>query len=346
VTFHGSKTNPNLPPNNICAYDASGNPLPEPVLQTTGTTLKLEELRGMAFGSDGSLYVANANKNESMVLHYSSTASTAGVRTPVGNGVFSSSSSSNPGLVHPYGLAFGPAGTSPVLPQGALLASSQDTDVVTALAGASGKPAPTAPAWANTNSPAGTLAPSASTVGSGTGGLEGPRGVTVLAPGRVAGVMAPPNADPADGILYVADATDNSVKAYDATTGQYYAKVLDGTKSADLIGRPVGLTIHDEILYVTGERTNNVVGLDLGSGNVHLVAGETTSGVTLDHPSGIAFGPDGRLYVNSRVGRQVLAYVLDGSGHKSVSASVFIDKSALPDQPEQLDPIPKVPASS
>jgi hypothetical protein len=36
----------------------------------------------------------------------------------------------------------------------------------------------------------------------------------------------------------------------------------------------VGLTIHDEILYVTGERTNNVVGLDLGSGNVHLVAGD------------------------------------------------------------------------
>jgi hypothetical protein len=32
--------------------------------------------------------------------------------------------------------------------------------------------------------------------------------------------------------------------------------------------------------------------------------------------------------------------VLDGSGHKSVSASVFIDKSALPDQPEQLEPIP------
>ena len=55
--------------------------------------------------------------------------------------------------------------------------------------------------------------------------------------------------------------------------------------------------------------------------------------VVLDHPSGLAFGSDGLLYVASRRGRQINRYDL-GTGE----AGVFVGN--LPDEPEQLLSLP------
>lgn len=325
VTFDGDANDPSDHANNVHSYDAGGQIVEKAVLPTGAGDPPLSELRGMLLTSDDLFYVANATKTDSGILNYQPAATPGGQLIPVPpSGVFASGAPLNPGLDHPYALA---ASTS-----GGILVSSQDTAVVSAF-DATGAPEPGTGAsswWSqqypDVSFPAGTLVPSATDVPVGEGGLTAPRGIVVV-----------PAAGEGDATLYVADNGGKSVRRYDAVTGEFLGDVL--TAKHDGIGDPVGLMVHGGELYVTSEGTNTVTGVNLASGKTHEVVPEKFDKVTLDHPSGLAFGVDGRLYVASRVGQQILAYTLDDAQTKATGAEVFID--GLPHQPEQILPLPE-----
>jgi hypothetical protein len=117
LSFSGESS---APINNVYALSTSGAQVSTTVLDTSRT---YQELRGMAFGPDGCLYVCQAYKGASMVLQF--TAPTSG-NTWTFEQAYALPSAS-PGLLHPYDLAFGPDGN--------LYVSSQDTNVVTGFYG-------------------------------------------------------------------------------------------------------------------------------------------------------------------------------------------------------------------
>ena len=336
VSFDGGDLTDELNVDNVLAYDAGGTPYPSPVLTpgTTGLPLDLRELRGMAFGNDGTFYVVNSFKDDSKILAFGGAVGPDGTRALLGE--FSHgypTDGNNPGIQHPFGLAFDVSGN--------VLVSSQDSQVVTRLngpvasSGAPGTPTATASNWCQTSECGfypGTLVPGAdapdqpapppSTVGPASGGLKAPRGVAYVS---------------GNNTVYVADSTDASVKAYDGTTGAFKGKVI---KSSDGLAQPVGVAVHNGILYVTDETNNQVLGLDLITPDVpvQVVVKEHVGGVSLDHPSGLAFDADGALYVASRKGKQVERYELSGDGVRTTKAKVFLDH--LPDEPEQIVAVP------
>ncbi|QJU55135.1 hypothetical protein SCB71_19005 [Herbiconiux sp. KACC 21604] len=329
VTFHGEASDARASDaasssNNISSYDASGHLVSKTVLATGKHDPVLAELRGMLLTADGGLMVANATKSDSAVLSYQ-TPDASGTRHPAPpSGVFAPGAPTNPGIDHPYGLA--------AAADGGLLVSSQDSAVVTAL-DSSGAPTPTtgASSWWAEQYPdvvfdAGTLVPSATEVPAEAGGLVAPRGL-VIAPASGTG-----SATDTATTLYVADNTAQLVRSYDATTGRFLGDVLSPAVGG--IGNPVGLIVNDGILYVTSEGTDDVVSLDLATGSTTEVVPRELGKAKLDHPSGLGFGADGRLYVASRVGQKIIAYTLDSTNTKAVKADLFVD--GLPDQPEQL----------
>ncbi|WP_368498175.1 hypothetical protein [Herbiconiux sp. A18JL235] len=324
VTFHGEASSDTgstagSAANNISSYDASGHLVSQSVLATGKHDPVLAELRGMLLTADGGLAVANATKSDSAILGYQAP-DASGARHPAPpTGVFAPGAPTNPGIDHPYGLA--------AAPDGGLFVSSQDTAVVTALDG-SGAPTPSAGAsswWAeqypDVDFDSGTLVPSVSDVPAESGGLVAPRALVTAPSGAGAGTT-----------LYVADNTAQLVRSYDATTGRFLGDVLSPAVGG--IGNPVGLIVHDGILYVTSEGTDDVVSFDLSSGSTSEVVPREFGKAKLDHPSGLGFGTDGRLYVASRAGQKIIAYTLDDTNTKAEKAEVFVD--GLPDQPEQL----------
>lgn len=316
VTFSGESAKGVANPiNNVAAVNASGQLVSTSVLQNmppSADNSNQRELRGMAINSEKTLFVVQSHKTSSMVMQFGPPGPD-GTRQPLGSGVFTAYSNTNNGLAHPYAVALNLSG--------GLYASSQDTYVATQYT-TSGSPGAVA-GYLTSNYPQttflfGTLAAGA-TSGSGlpapipsdSGGLEGPRGIAYL---------------PQSGIVYVADNADGSVKSYNASSGNYLGKVLDVKSSG---GQPVGLLISGSTLFVSNEGTNEVISIDLSSGQSSTVVTANQGGVSLDHPSGMALGSDGNLYVLSRKGRQINRYTQSGG-----SPAVFA--SGLPDEPEQI----------
>ncbi len=336
MTFHGGDPSDEHNVDNVLAYDSTGTPFPTPVLTpgTSGQPLDLRELRGMAFGSDGTFYVVNSSKEDSKVLAFGSDVGPDGTRSLVGE--FSHGyppNGENPGVQHPYGLAFDGSGN--------VLVTSQDSQVVTRLngpaapPGSPGTPTATASNWCHTSQCGfypGTFVPGTdapgepppppSTVGSGSGGLKAPSSVVYVS---------------GNNTVYVADSTDASVKAYDGATGAFKGKVI---KASDGLAQPMGLLVHNGILYVSDEGKDQVLALDLITPDapIRVVVKAHEGSAKLDHPSGLAFGRDGALFVASRKGKQVERYELSGDGVEITKAKIFLDR--LPDEPEQIVGVP------
>jgi glucose/arabinose dehydrogenase len=120
LSFSGEST---TPISNVYALSPMGEIVSKAVLDPVKSPY--QELRGMSFGPDGNLYVAQAYKKASLILKFSGTpANGSTILKYMGEFVTPSASA---GLSHPYQPVFSPDGD--------LFVSSQDTNVVTAFYG-------------------------------------------------------------------------------------------------------------------------------------------------------------------------------------------------------------------
>jgi DNA-binding beta-propeller fold protein YncE len=303
ISFHGGDRS--LEWNNIHIYDLDGKPIGKALATDSfPNDLQLRELRGFAFGPDGDLYVANAYKDASQVLRF------GGV--PGGDdkhpflGVYVEQHHANPGLDHPFDVVFGP--------DKHLYVPSQDTNVVgryygpQSTDGQAGHPMPFPPALSKGDLKKllpGTFVPSEK---------HAPRGVRTV---RRA-IFGP------EGNLYVADRDTDSIKKYDGKSGEYLREYRHRH-----LTKPVHLAFRsgDRVLLAGSRNSNAVFAIDTETGDVSLLIKPGMGG--LEAPAGMAFGPDGKLYICSRETKQILRF--DAKTGKPDSAP-FID--SLEDYPE------------
>lgn len=222
------------------------------------------------------------------------------------NEVFVAQHKTNPGLSHPFDVVFGA--------DGHLYVPSQDTNVVgryfgpEAQAGAPGAPLPAPAALRDADLKRllpGTFVPSHQ---------HDPTGVRTVRR-AVFG---------ADGDLYVVDRDADSVKRYHGGSGAFRREYRHAalTKPVHAAFRP-----GDGALLVGSRERNAIFAIDVASGEASPLVAPGAGG--LNAPAGMAFGADGKLYVASRAGKQVLRFA---AATGAPDAAPFID--GLADFPE------------
>jgi DNA-binding beta-propeller fold protein YncE len=303
VSFHGGEGKHAW--NNIHVFDLDGRAIGKALDSASlPKRLTLRELRGFAFGPDGDLYVANAFKNASQILRFSGELDGAGRHSF--REVYIERHAANPGLAHPFDVVFGPDRN--------LYIPSQDTNVVgryfgpTANDGAAGKPMPHPEAIVAADSKhplPGTFVPSHEQA---AGGLRAVRRA-IFGPG---------------GDLYVADRDSDRVKRYAGESGtllrEYQHRHLRAP--VHLLFRPT-----DGALLAGSRDRDALFAIDVERGDVAPFVAPGAGG--LKAPGGMAFGPDGKLYICSRESRQILRF---DSGSGEPDPAPFI--AALGDFPE------------
>jgi hypothetical protein len=329
VTFSGES---GAPIQNVYAVDSKGKTLNENVL---GKGADLNELRGMALGSDGTLYVADAHQTISQILSYSATINSDGSRDYIGV-VVNPTSPKCESLDHPYALVF--SGRT-------LFVSNQDTGIVSTFdAPLAGEPAtptdvssylktsfPTdhflhATFVACSNKP-NTPKKAGDRVPASEGGLAyvAKNAAKKITSHAVRGLAL--GTKPA--ALYVCDQAGNRVTIYHPDTGTYLGQI-----TGHGLAEPVGIAVDP----VTGS-------LAIGSpGNTSLYSCTvpstfpskpvtvkptrlTTHKKLLDGVSGLAYDTDGTLYVNARNACKIVTW--NGS-----TLTPFVE--GLTDTPEVL----------
>ncbi len=317
---------------NVYALDAKGKTLNENVL---GEGPDLNELPGMALGSDGTLYVADAHETISQILSFSATINSDGSRDYIGV-VVNPKSPKCESLDHPYAL---------VLSGRTLFVSNQDTGVVgtfdAPLAGKAATPNGVS-SYLKTRFPTERFLNATFVACSnqpdrpkkGGDGIPASQGGLAYVAKNVAkkktshavrGLAL--GAKPA--VLYVCDQAGNRVTIYSPDTGTYLGQVTG-----------------NGLVYPVGIAVDPIIGsLAIGSpGNKSLysfvppstfpakpIIAEPTRLTThkhlLDGVSGLAYDTDGTLYVNARNARKIVTW--NGS-----TLTPFVE--GLTDTPEVL----------
>lgn len=333
ATFHGGSGKGAQ--NNVWTFDADGDVLTDALLNES-SLVTLDELRGLVFAADGSLFVANSNKDENQILRYGSLPDVT-PWGPIGEPPYSQGKTiANPGLVHPYGLALSPDQT-------VLYASSQNTSVVTQLGGPvaasefQGAPGAVGSYLSRQgNFLPGTVAPGAitpsvklpvddpSTVAHSQGGLKEPRGIALSPDGTT---------------LYAADDSGGGgVVPYDAATGLPHWYAID----PQLANRPVGVAVDSGgIVWVTSKGSDAVLAYTPATQNSATVVSKAqlaAAGVRFDDPAGIApsegaSDQDQNLVIANRRAQQIVCV-----NPNQQKALVLADD--LPDEPEQVALLP------
>jgi len=312
ITFHGGDTGVN----NIHSYDDLGKLLSKHVLPKHPPR---SELRRIAFGPEGDLYVVNGYKKCGQILRYRGIPKTDGSHEFMN--VFASKDTVD-AVVNPFSFAFSKFGHCFV--------SNQATNVVTRLWHTTRRPTLLAPYLAETY-PHNELLPG-TFVASSKGDLPGaplakpnvqpPQGLEVrLDAGKVSGSVR-------DVVVYqnrvfVADEPGNAVKIYDGETGKLVTRIVDD----NLLAGPVHLLASDGALYIGSTGSDSVLKYDIALD----VLSKFIDGI--GRVSGMSFGCDRRFHAASRKDRCILNYDQVGN-----LINMFIKD--LPDDPEFLLYVP------
>lgn len=282
ISFHGGDDDAEW--NNIHVYDLEGEPLGKALAtHTLPEGLELRELRGFAFGPDGALYVANAYQHASQVLRFTGTVNAQHQHEFID--IFVDRHQDNLGLAHPFDVTFGPDNN--------LYVPSQDTNVVGRYygpheeSGTPGQPMPFPAALENANPRhllPGTFVPSAEHV---------PNGVRT-----VRRTLFGPKGD-----LLVVDRDTDSVKRYETPSGK-----LRAVYQHHKLKKPVHMVMRhpDDTILVGSREQNAIFVVDPATGEVESLVEPGAGG--LEAPAGMAMGPDGKLYVCSRMGKSILRF--------------------------------------
>lgn len=315
VTFSGESA---TPIQNIYALDKTNGAFLGTVL---ADNLGLNELRNMAIGPDGNLYVMNSHKTDSRVVEFGPINHDGLTRDFIENFVTPANSA---GLDHPYFVAFNPLGD--------MYVSCQDTNIVLGfygpLSSLAGNARPISP-FLMANFPGGTFFPGtfipaftaaippATPVPSAQGGLTGDSSHSVR------GIAFGPNH-----LLYVADELTNKVRVYNATTGAFIMDIQDGGAT---ISSPDQLlfNLNDGFIYIACPGSNRIVQYHPQNNTFTTFIHDAAH---LSSVSGIAFGEDGNFYAADRSSMSIYKYSDTG---------VFLGTFAGPftDSPEGLYPV-------
>ena len=282
ISFHGGDDDREW--NNIHVFDLNGAARGKALaVHTLPDGLALRELRGFEFGPDGALYVANAYQHASQVLRFTGKVNEDNQHEFID--VFIDRHQDNLGLAHPFDVTFGPDRN--------LYVPGQDTNVVgryygpQETDGTPGQPMPFPEALENEKVRhllPGTFIPSAAHVADGV--------VTVRRT-----IFGP------DGDLFVADRDTDSVKRYETPSGK-----LRTVYTHHKLKKPVHLAMrdHDRAMLVSSREQDAIFVVDPASEEVSVLVEPGAGG--LNAPAGMAIGPDGKLYVCSRLGKSILRF--------------------------------------
>jgi hypothetical protein len=303
VSFSGESA---TPIKNVYALSPKGETVSKAVLDPAKAPY--QELRGMSFGPDGNLYVAQAYKKASVILKFSGTPS-KGSSTLKYIGEFVTPSASA-GFSHPYQPVFSADGD--------LFVSSQDTNVVTAFYGpkspSSGKAMPNSKFLAKrygggtfnpgTFAPAHTAkpgAPSFTSVATDQGGLTFktlPNSADKSGTGGTHSVRG--LAFDKAGNLYVADEGNDRVAVFD-TDGKLVG-VITGSKN-HFLSAPVALCFDgSKTLYIGSPGNKSLFTYDVSRMKKKDFEAQVfvSDAKELEKLSGVAVDLDGAIYTGQR----------------------------------------------
>ncbi len=124
------------------------------------------------------------------------------------------------------------------------------------------------------------------------------------------------------GNVYALDFRANTVQRFDPSGEFVTSWPAIGRGQNVLISLPVGGISTDSVgdVYVSSSPQAAVVIFD-GSGRIHRPTIDSTSGATLDVPTGIAVASDGTIYVADTFNRRVQSFASDGSALAQVTGS-------------------------
>ncbi|HEY2293319.1 MAG TPA: hypothetical protein VGM86_21675 [Thermoanaerobaculia bacterium] len=327
VSFSGESSKSSQPITNVYALSTSGKTLSTTVLDPSQTYL---ELRGMAFGPDGKLYVCQAQKSHSAILQLSATTSSGGyTRSFLGQYATPQSSS---GLVHPYQPAFDGNGN--------LYVTSQDTNVATAFYGPAsqqaGQAMPNSP-FLQQSYPSGTFNPG-TFVPAYSADKKVPKftpvptsqgGLTFASSGSSTHSVRGLAFDNA-GHLFVADEGKNRIGVYDATSGAFLGAITQSSNHS--INDPVALFFNaaNSTLYIGSPGNQRLFTYDVTNvAKKNFQANVLIHDSKLDKLSGITVDAGGNIYTCSRKNNKIYKWSPNGK-----SPSDFA--GPFSDNPEQI----------
>jgi hypothetical protein len=321
VSYHGGPA-PGV--NNVDLVDENG-PVTKNVLATKlPKHVTLDELRGLAFGPDGALWVVSGGQSASQILRFEAKPGKSGVHAFID---LVAEFDTLRAIVHPFDLAFGPGSTD-------WYVSNQDTNVVAGpLPATFPNPrfAPAVSQYLQAQYPSGCFL-YGTFVASSEGGLEGYPTMAVPPPeGLATGYSKGKLSHSVRGLahdadrLYVADEAANQVKGYDATGALdwQFPNPVDTT----VVDSPVHLLLDGaDLLIGSSGGTSQVVRVDIASSTVK----DTTPAPSV---SGIAFdSTSGTLYAGNRIGCRIF------SGTEGTALTAWGKR--LTDEPEFILPAP------
>ncbi len=301
---------------------AAGGFVAQSVLGPVTPPAQLKELRAVAFGPDGLLWVVSGSSGTSQILRFQATRGPDGLHAFVD---MVESAARLMSISHPFDIAFDPSA-----PQ--WFVSNQDTNVVVGplAVGPPPLPTPSVAPYLQAAYPGVRFCPGTFVASAAKPLVECNQSQFVLAPQGLECIFDRDQQNSVRGLahdgtlLYVADEAAGEVKSYDAD-GELKWQFGGGAGSAQIAG-PVHLLLAAGGLFVGSSGTRALVFVPLSSGTDSFVVAQD-----INELSGIAIDASRTVYFGSRYDQQVYSVAFADGGAGSTPTAYG---PSLPQAPE------------